>query len=454
MMRRGLAVMALLAVAGSLSAQNFRGGYFLDGYLYQYKMNPAVANDVDFIGPLVGQSVTSVKSELSLKYFLFPDPDGDGLVTGLHGSVDDEVFLKPLRNEMNSLVMEQDWTLFSMGRRKGDRYHFFDATLRAGAAVNVPYDLFEFLKVGTKNKYAFDISNLFVKTHTWLELSYGQSVRLSDAVSVGARVKGLVGLSYGSVHARTLDVEIQPEYTQLKGDSDMEIAGRLIGYGMKTEEGKTDEVDMGKISFHPGKIFGVSGLGLSFDTGVQWRVTEGLTLSAALLDVGGIKWFDRMYARSPAVDFRSDPDKVLDDKEENAVNSLNAMARFIVQDKKKNTFDWMTATFNAGATYRMPFYDKLSVGLLGMYKLDNIFNWAEIRGAVSATPLPWLSISVNAGYNTYGMAYGAALAVNTRPVRFFIGTDAYVAEMTPQLVPLTRLNHNFQFGLGIPISRK
>ena len=62
----------------------------------------------------------------------------------------------------------------------------------------------------------------------------------------------------------------------------------------------------------------------------------------------------------------------------------------------------------------------------------------EIRGAVSATPLRWLSLSVNVGYNTYGMAYGFAMAVNTRPVRFFLGTDAYVFEMTPQLIPLYR----------------
>ncbi|MBQ5943382.1 MAG: hypothetical protein IJL61_01500 [Bacteroidales bacterium] len=113
----------------------------------------------------------------------------------------------------------------------------------------------------------------------------------------------------------------------------------------------------------------------------------------------------------------------------------------------------MTATLNAGATYRLPFYEKMSVGLLGMYKKDNIFNWAEIRGAVSATPLRWLSLSVNVGYNTYGMAYGFAMAVNTRPVRFFLGTDAYVFEMTPQLIPLSRLNHNFQFGFGIPLYR-
>ena len=58
-----------------------------------------------------------------------------------------------------------------------------------------------------------------------------------------------------------------------------------------------------------------------------------------------------------------------------------------MQEKRRNSFDWITATLNAGATYRLPFYEKMSVGLLGMYKKDNIFNWAEIRGAVSATPL-------------------------------------------------------------------
>lgn len=54
-----------------------------------------------------------------------------------------------------------------------------------------------------------------------------------------------------------------------------------------------------------------------------------------------------MYAKSPSVDFRHNPGTQLDSQEDNTVNSLDAIARFIEQEKHKNSFDWMTATLNA-----------------------------------------------------------------------------------------------------------
>ncbi len=61
---------------------------------------------------------------------------------------------------------------------------------------------------------------------------------------------------------------------------------------------------------------------------------------------------------------------------------------------------------------------------------------------------------LNAGLNSYGMSCGAAALVNTDVLQFFVGTDAYVSEMTPQLVPLSKLNHNIVLGLGIPLHKR
>jgi hypothetical protein len=49
------------------------------------------------------------------------------------------------------------------------------------------------------------------------------------------------------------------------------------------------------------------------------------------------------------------------------------------------------------------------------------------------------------------MSYGAAACVTTGVLQLFLGTDAYVYEMTPQLVPLTKLNHNIVLGLAVPL---
>lgn len=454
-MRRTLLLAVLALMPCLLSAQNFRGGYFLDGNLMGYKSNPAFANDTDFISLLLGQSVTSVKSDLSLKNFLYPGPGGESLVTGLHGSVDDETFLAPLRNKQNPLIVEEDLNLFSYGFRRGQRYHIVDVSIRAGAAANVPYDLFEFLKVGTARRSDFDMKDLFVKTHSWLELSYGQSFDISDRLTVGARVKGLLGMAYGSIHARSLNLTLSEEYWQVTADSDMETAGRALTCGpAKDEDGnELDRLDLGTLDVSLAGFLGANGIGLSADAGVRWDAGDGLTLSAAILDVGGIKWFDDMYAQTPSIDFRYDPAKVLGEQDkESPASSLGSIVKFIVQDKKKNSFDPMTMTFNAGAEYRMPFYDRMTAGLLGMYRLDNIFNWWELRFSLNARPLDWLSLTVNLGPSKYGMSYGAAAAVTTGIFQFYLGTDAYVPEMTPQFAPLTRLNHNIALGLAFPLT--
>lgn len=451
----------LLAVfttlSGLASAQNFRGGYFLDGYLFGYKLNPAFSNDTDFISPLFSQSVTSVKSDLSLKHLIFPSPDGKGLVTGLHGSVDTETFLKPLRKKQNPVILEEDLTLFTYGFRRGASYHVVDVSVRSGAAVNVPYDMFEFLKAGTDLHSDFDMKDLFLKSHTWLELSYGQSYDLDGRLTVGARVKGLLGMAYGSLHARTLEMTLSEAYWRVKTDVDMEFAGHAFEYRLATdsEGNELNKVDLGSLDIRPFGFIGAGGIGLSADAGVKWLASENLTLSASLLDLGGIKWFDSLYARTPSVDFRYDPAKVLGEQDkESPASSLGSVALFVPQSEKKNSFDPMTVTFNAGAEYRMPFYDRVTAGLLGTYRLDNIFNWWEVRGSLNARPLDWLSLTVNAGLSIYGMSYGAAACVTTGVLQLFLGTDAYVYEMTPQLVPLTKLNHNLVFGLAVPLGHR
>ena len=448
------AVAAFLAVTGILHAQNFRGGYFLDGYMYAYKLNPAFAAETDFIGPLLGQSVTSVKSPLSLKNFLFPSPDGEGLVTGLHPGVDADTFLKPLENKQNPVIAEQDFTFFSYCRKDGRRFHCFDASIRAGAAVNIPYDLFEFLKICSERRRYFDWKDTFVKSHTWMELSYGQAVTLSDRLSVGFRAKGLLGMGYASAHTRLLDVDLAQDHWWVFSESDMELAGKAFEYKTAVDDNgnETGQLDLGSIKVNPKGFLDVRGIGLSLDAGVKWQPAEGLSLSASILDLGGIKWFDSMYARTPSVEFKYEPSGIFDKQgKDNPASALGAVIMFIPQDKKKNSFDPLTATFNAGAEYRLPFYDRMSVGLLGVYKLDNIFNWYEVRGSLNASPLGWLRLTLSAGLSKYGMSYGAAALINTGVLQFFLGTDAYVSEMTPQLVPLSKLNHNFVLGLGIPL---
>lgn len=254
-------------------------------------------------------------------------------------------------------------------------------------------------------------------------------------------------------------MNLSEDIWELHSDLSLEIAGGGIKYGMKTKKPEvpdakpieTDQVDLGAFDASPFGLMKPGGFGLTIDAGAEWKPMEGLSLSTALLDVGGIKWFDSIYAKTPAVSFRYDPMGIGGEPDQNAFNSLGSIAEFTRQDDKKNSWDWMTASLIAGAEYKLPFYNPLSVGLLGLYRIDNIFQWGEVRCSMNYRPWHWLSLSVTGAYNTYGWEYGAALAVHTKPLHFFVGSDAFLQEITPQFVPIGKLNHNLAIGLGIQL---
>lgn len=437
-------------------AQNFRGGYFLDYYPYAYKLNPAFGYDSDFLAPLFGQSVTSVKSPLSLKDFIYPSADGKKLVTGLHSDVDANTFLSAFNRKQNSVILEEDYTLFAYGFKYGGSYHVFDVSFRSGVAVNAPYDVFEFMKVGTERRTSFDFSDMFAKTHTWLEASYGRTFEISDRLTLGARQKIIAGLSYGSLHLREMHLNLASDHWKIESDSDMEIAGKALDYKLsKDVEGKTlNEIDVFNTGIKPAGLLGLNGVGMAFDAGLEWKATKELTLSASILDFGGIKWFDSMYAKTKKVYYTYDPTGSIDDKKGNPTSGLSAILKFRPRGKKKNSFDPLTVSFNFGAKYRLPFYDRMSVGILGVYKVDNIFNWWELRPSLNATPLDWLSLSVSTGLSRYGTSYGAVASVRTKYLQFFAGTDSYVREFSPQFIPLTKLNHNVVAGIVVPLESR
>ena len=80
--------------AGASAQQNLRTGYFLDGYIYKYKMNPAMAPERGFFAlPVMGNIGLGVETNLGLSTFVYPTSQG-GLTTFLSPRVSSEDFLK------------------------------------------------------------------------------------------------------------------------------------------------------------------------------------------------------------------------------------------------------------------------------------------------------------------------------------------------------------------------
>ena len=69
---RNIAFGGFLAATLSIQAQNTNSGYFLDGYTYRYQMNPAFANDKNFVSmPGLGNLNVGVDGTLKLSSVLY-----------------------------------------------------------------------------------------------------------------------------------------------------------------------------------------------------------------------------------------------------------------------------------------------------------------------------------------------------------------------------------------------
>ena len=121
--------------------------------------------------------------------------------------------------------------------------------------------------------------------------------------------------------------------------------------------------------------------------------------------------------------------------------------------KKKNwTTQGLTWNANLGAEFKMPFYKKMSVGLLGTWRNSTLNRYTEVRLSLNAAPLKWLSFSVNSGYTTYGWAIGGMVNVYAKKFSVFLGTDNYYYNMTPQIIPVYEANTSVVFGVNYLLS--
>ena len=123
---------------------------------------------------------------------------------------------------------------------------------------------------------------------------------------------------------------------------------------------------------------------------------------------------------------------------------------------------------HAGAEFRMPFYDRLSVGALYQGRFADSFARHSGRVSLNWNPLDFLSLSGSATVCKFGDSLGFILNLHPNAVNFLIGCDyipLHVASIAPLIdnldpkyarfavIPRDRLNLNLYVGLNIAFGR-
>ena len=108
-------------------------------------------------------------------------------------------------------------------------------------------------------------------------------------------------------------------------------------------------------------------------------------------------------------------------------------------------------TVYVGLEYRMPFYRRMSVGLLSTTKISGIYTWTEGRLSVNVNPTNWFSATTNYAYSTFGHSAGLAFTLHLPGFNMFVGTDSYIPmlNVNPQFIPINKVNTSVTYGINI-----
>ena len=447
-------ILALVAVlfAVQTRAQHTISGYFTDGYMYRHEINPAIGNSQNFIStPLYGNLNFGIRGNMNLGDYIYVK--NGKTTTFLNPSVSSSEFMGNI-SEKNNLHFDANIQIMSAGFKAFGGYNTIGINLRASAYTMLPKGLFQFAKEGLENK-SYDISDFGMHANSYAEFSLGHSRNINEKLRVGANIKFLVGLA-------NIDAEFSKAQLNLAEDSWTAVTNAQVQASVK---GLTYETEISENTGNPYVSgmdidgYGVSGKGFAIDLGAEYKLDDNWKFGASLLDLGFITWSNNVVATTNGDKTFSTADYKFSFEEENENNFEDEIERlsdglaglYELEDagdrgKRKKA---LGATLNLAAEYTMPFYDRLSVGLINTTRFLEDCTWTDFRLSANVAPLKWFSANVNVAAGTYGCAFGWMLNIHPKGFNLFVGMDQVLGKVTEEFVPLSS-NASMNIGINVP----
>lgn len=443
--------------------QNLRTAYFLDGYTYNYKLNPSFAPESGFFAiPAIGNFGAGLESNMSLSNFLYPVGDGH-MVTFMHPSISDSQFLDRL-DDVSRTDMSVNETLLAFGFRTSNAFHTVDLSLKGESSYLLPKDLFAFVKSGSSQATAWNIGGLGARVNARLELAYGYSRPVTDWMRIGARVKLLAGLARADLNVDKMDLSLDSKEWTVSSHGTSSLSG-LLTVGTLPDQDNVldyDSIEMpDDINAVVGNVF--SSLGAAIDLGASFDFLEYFTASVSVLDLGFINWNGTTSAVMPEgtwsfkgfneISFVEEDN--FDEQFDTMMEDLEEMLRLEKTDDASKQSHMLGATLHAGIEARMPFYERLTFGILGTQRFDGSYSWTEGRVSANLAPTDWFSLAASYAASTFGHSAGGALNIHLPGICIYAGLDSFLPllEVTPQYIPIKSMNTNLTLGLTLTFGR-
>ena len=462
----------MLVCTLSANAQFLRTSYFMEGTHYRQQLNPALTPTKGYFNlPVIG-AVNATVGSTSLGYQDIIDIIDDG----------DDFYTKPdFMNRLkdnNKLNVNFSTEILSAGWYKGKNFWSFNIGLRTDIGANLTKSMFTFLNEmdGIEDNWRnsnYDISNQQLNINAYAEVGLGLSRQINSRLTVGARVKALLGIGnmdlklnnvamnaslpsdarisqlqdpaylsgLGVDDITKLRSEIESYHANLAVDAHLESSFK--GLNLKKEDGQDYISDFEFES----KDMGIAGYGFGIDLGASYKIMDNLTVSASILDLGFISWSKsstKIASANPdPIDIKGSTYAAMVDPANPETSVMNAvkqlqddtqgymdrvtngdvldydMLQLEVGDAKESRKSRLASTLVLGAEYGF-FNNKLAVGVLSTTRFVQPDALTELTFSANYRPKSWFNVALSySAIQSAGKSFGLGLKLGP----LFVGTD-------------------------------
>lgn len=461
MNRKFFAVAAMLLLMPlMMGAQALKGSYFLDNSLNRNKLNPAFAPQSGYFQiPVIGNTSVGLLSNLDLQTFMYP-MNGQ-LYTFLNKNVSLEQFDAALAGNPYFDVAT-DINLINFGFKGGEKgFWTVDLGVRVNADMDLPRDLFIFMKKGTGTSGTYNIGAVHANVAASVQAAVGYSRDLSDLVEglrVGAKARAILPIGYAGLDINTMSLTTSPEKWTVKTDGTLYTA--MKGLQVMNSAGEI-ETTVGTP--------GLSGFGFSVDLGAEYKLDfdgfiNGVAFSAAVTDLGAVSYSSdaiQAYGTNGQMDWTGLSISLEEGAMDNALAELkDEFGNLLSLNKLGGSSKLSRSTlpsFYLGA--EMPFMDnKMSVGALYSARKSYVATRNELTLSYNLNPVKWLSAGLNYSFLNTTKTLGWLLEFNPKAGPcFFVGSDYFFLSKAkaPESWSLNYIpmswRFNVHFGLAVAL---
>ena len=447
-MKSALLVAGLLMMGATAHAQYLRTSYFMEGVSTRLQMNPGLQPTKGYFNlPILGSLNLGASSNVL----------GTGDIIDVLDAGDDLFNNDKLYNRLksdNRLNVNLNTDILSFGWYRGQGFWNVNVGLRADVGASIPKSMFEYLRgLNNFNEVNGRFSNMNFDMNAYAEIGLGYSRQLTDRLTVGGRVKVLLGIARAEMVVDNFEIDGVPQNPEnpynwqnvsASATMDAHVSTTMKGGGLSFDDnyyGGPRYLD--GFDFDGGS-FGIAGAGFGIDLGASYKIWDNLTVSAAVLDLGFINWKgSETVTASPEQSSISVNESNYQDFVDEDFLSMDRFKLVEDTEASKSVKKSLASTILLAGEYGL-LNNKLSVGAVYTSRFVKPKTQSELTFSATFRPMSWLNAAVSyspilAGGKSMG------LAVKLGPV--FLGTDYMFFGNNSKSV-------NAFFGLSFPMGGK